>query len=172
MVDNIIVKKTFNKYTANLFYKNYRFICKIGFSGISKKKIEGDGVTPLGIFRLLSIYYREDRVGNIFTKLPKYKINRNMGWSDDPKDPQYNKLVRIPRKFGFEKIFRKDKAYDIIITTDFNSNPVAPNKGSAIFIHCSFYDNRNTAGCVALNKKDIFYLIKKIEKTTFIKIEK
>ena len=135
MVGNIIVKKTFNKYTADLFYKNFRFICKIGFAGISKKKIEGDGVTPLGIFRLLSIYYREDRVGNIFTKLPKYKISRHMGWSDDPKDPQYNKLVKIPRKFGFEKIFREDKAYDIIITTDYNSNPVVPNKGSAIFMH-------------------------------------
>ena len=158
MVDNIIVKKTFNKYTANLFYKNYRFICKIGFSGISKKKMEGDGVTPLGIFRLLSIYYREDRVGKIFTKLPKYKINRNMGWSDDPKDPQYNKLVRIPRKFGFEEIFRKDKAYDIIITTDYNSNPVVPNKGSAIFIHCDS-SSEHTQGCVSLKKRDILRIL-------------
>ena len=158
MVDNIIVKKTFNKYTADLFYKNFRFICKIGFAGISKKKIEGDGVTPLGIFRLLSIYYREDRVGNIFTKLPKYKINRHMGWSDDPKDPQYNKLVRIPRKFGFEKVFRKDKAYDIIIITDFNSNPVVPNKGSAIFIHCD-NGSEHTHGCVSLKKRDILRIL-------------
>tara|TARA_Y100001954_G_C15620796_1_gene507673 strand:- start:271 stop:783 length:513 start_codon:yes stop_codon:yes gene_type:complete len=158
MVGNIIVKKTFNKYTADLFYKNFRFICKIGSAGISKKKIEGDGVTPLGIFRLLSIYYREDRVGNIFTKLPKYKINRHMGWSDDPKDPQYNKLVRIPRKFGFEKIFRKDKAYDIIIITDFNSNPVVPNKGSAIFIHCD-NGSEHTHGCVSLKKRDILRIL-------------
>ena len=158
MTDNIIVKKTFNKYTADLFYKNFRFICKIGSAGISKKKIEGDGVTPLGIFRLLSIYYREDRVGNIFTKLPKYKINRHMGWSDDPKDPQYNKLVRIPRKFGFEKIFRKDKAYDIIIITDFNSNPVVPNKGSAIFIHCD-NGSEHTHGCVSLKKRDILRIL-------------
>ena len=158
MVDNIIVKKTLNKYTANLFYKNYRFTCKIGFAGISKKKIEGDGVTPLGIFRLLSIYYREDRVGNIFTKLPKYKINRHMGWSDDPKDPQYNRPVKIPRKFSFEKIFRKDKAYDIIITTDFNSNPVVPNKGSAIFIHCD-NGSEHTHGCVSLKKRDILRIL-------------
>ena len=40
MVDNIIVKRTFNKYTADLFYKNFRFTCKIGFSGILKKTIE------------------------------------------------------------------------------------------------------------------------------------
>ena len=158
MVGNIIVKKTFNKYTADLFYKNFRFICKIGSAGISKKKIEGDGVTPLGIFRLLSIYYREDRVGKIFTKLPKYKINRNMGWSDDPKDPQYNKLVRIPRKFGFEKIFREDKAYDIIITTDYNSNPVVPNKGSAIFIHCDS-GAEHTQGCVSLKRRDILRIL-------------
>ena len=158
MVDNIIVKRTFNKYTADLFYKNFRFTCKIGFAGILKKTIEGDGVTPLGIFRLLSIYYREDRVGNIFTKLPKYKISRHMGWSDDPKDPQYNKLIRIPRKFGFEKVFRKDKAYDIIIITDFNSNPVVPNKGSAIFIHCD-NGSEHTHGCVSLKKRDILRIL-------------
>ena len=101
MTDNIIVKKTFNKYTVHLFTKIIDLYAKLDLQVYQKKKIEGDGVTPLGIFRLLSIYYREDRVGKIFTKLPKYKINRNMGWSDDPKDPQYNKLVRIPRKFGF-----------------------------------------------------------------------
>ena len=158
MVDNIIVTKNFNKYTADLFYKNYKFKCKIGFGGISKKKIEGDGITPLGKYRLLSIYYREDRVGKMFTKLPKYKINRHMGWSDDPKDPQYNKLVRIPRKFGFEKIFRKDRAYDIIITTNFNSNPITPNKGSAIFIHCN-NDSEYTEGCISLKKKDILHIL-------------
>ena len=64
-----------------------------------------------------------------------------MGWSDDPKDPRYNKLVRIPRKFGFEKIFREDKAYDIIITTDYNSNPVVPNKGSAILFIATVAQN-------------------------------
>ena len=158
MVDNIIVTKNFNKYTADLFYRNYKLKCKIGFGGISKKKIEGDGITPLGTYRLLSIYYREDKIGKIFTQLPKYKINRHMGWSDDPKDPQYNRLVRIPRKFGFEKILREDRAYDIIITTNFNSNPITPNKGSAFFVHCN-NDSEYTEGCISLKKRDILRIL-------------
>ena len=158
MTDNIIVKKLLTSILLICFIKILDLYVKLDLQVYQKKKIEGDGVTPLGIFRLLSIYYREDRVGKIFTKLPKYKINRHMGWSDDPKDPRYNKLVRIPRKFGFEKIFREDRAYDIIITTDYNSNPVVPNKGSAIFIHCDS-GSEHTQGCVSLKKRDILRIL-------------
>ena len=51
-----------------------------------------------------------------------------------------------------------------------NLKPTIKNKGSAIFIHCSFSDNRNTAGCVALKRKNLIYLIKKIKDNTHIKI--
>ena len=44
--------------------------------------------------------------------------------------------------------------YDLLIVLSHNVRPTIKNKGSAIFIHCSFSDNRNTAGCIALQKKD------------------
>ena len=51
-----------------------------------------------------------------------------------------------------------------------NVRPTIKNKGSAIFIHCSFFDYRNTAGCIALKKKDLVFLLKNLKDKTFIKI--
>ena len=47
----------------------FKFKCSIGKRGFSKKKIEGDNKTPIGIFDLGDIYYRSDRI-----QIPKSKI--------------------------------------------------------------------------------------------------
>ena len=60
-----------------------------------------------------------------------------MGWCDDIKSKQYNKLVSFPFKYRAEKLYKKDSSYDIIIVTSHNTNPVKKGKGSAIFIHAS-----------------------------------
>ena len=80
---------------------------------VYQKKIEGDGVTPLGIFRLLSIYYRS-RVGKIFTKLPEYKINRHMGWSDDPKILGITNLLEYQGNLALKK-FSEDKLMILLL---------------------------------------------------------
>ena len=58
-----------------------------------------------------------------------------MAWCDDPKSKFYNKQIKLPSSYNYEKLYRKDKIYDIIITLDYNTNPIIKNKGSAIFIH-------------------------------------
>jgi L,D-peptidoglycan transpeptidase YkuD (ErfK/YbiS/YcfS/YnhG family) len=58
----IIVKKT-----GHLKYKNYLFRCSLGKSGIQKKIKEGDNITPKGIFKIVSIYYRPDKIKKIKT---------------------------------------------------------------------------------------------------------
>ena len=49
----IIVK---NKHT--LLFKDFKFRCCIGKNNFSKKKIEGDKKTPIGVFDLGHLYYR------------------------------------------------------------------------------------------------------------------
>ena len=49
-------------------------------------------------------------------------------------------------------------------------NPIKKNKGSAIFIHVAKKNYKNTAGCVALQKKDLRNLIKFINTKTIIYI--
>ena len=34
---------------------------------------------------------------------------------DDPKSKKYNQLVKLPFKYSFEKLYRKENTYDIIL---------------------------------------------------------
>ena len=93
-----------------------------------------------------------------------------MGWCNDPNSKKYNKMIRVPFKFGFEKLFRKDNSYDIILILNYNMRPVRKNKGSAIFLHIAKKNYKSTEGCIAIKKKDLKTLLKKIDSHTKIKI--
>ena len=161
----IIVKKS-----GYLQYKNLKFRCALGKAGIKKKEKEGDNVTPKGIFKITSMYYRPDRIKNIITAIKKIKIKKNMGWCDDPDSHFYNQQISLPNKFGHEKLYRNDSLYDLILVLNYNVNPIIKNKGSAIFIHVAKKNYKKTKGCVALKKKHLIELISKIKKNTKIKI--
>jgi len=161
----IIIKKT-----GYLQYKNLKFRCALGKAGIKKKEKEGDNVTPKGIFKITSMYYRPDRIKNITTAVKKIKIKKNMGWCDDPDSHFYNQQISLPNKFGHEKLYRNDHLYDLILVINYNTNPIIKNKGSAIFIHIAKKNYKKTKGCIALKKKHLIELISKIKKNTKIKI--
>jgi L,D-peptidoglycan transpeptidase YkuD (ErfK/YbiS/YcfS/YnhG family) len=161
----IIVKKS--KY---LKYKNLKFRCSLGKSGIRKKKKEGDNITPRGIFKITSIYYRPDRIKTISTQLKKIKITKNIGWCDDPTSNFYNREIKLPNKFSHEKFYRKDNLYDIIAILNYNTNPIIKNKGSAIFIHIANNNYKPTAGCVGIKKNNLIKLLSMIKKNNKIKI--
>ena len=153
-----------------LYFENYKLRCSIGKRGISSKKREGDKKTPKGEFKLKYILYRKDRVFNFQTKLKKIKIDKKMGWCDDPKSNHYNKIINYPFKYSSEKLWRKDNIYDIIIIIDYNLDPVIKNKGSAIFLHIAKRKYQQTAGCIAVSKRNIKLIASKINKRTKIKI--
>jgi L,D-peptidoglycan transpeptidase YkuD (ErfK/YbiS/YcfS/YnhG family) len=161
----IIVKKS--KY---LKYKNFKFRCSLGKAGIKKKEKEGDNITPRGIFKIICIYYRSDRIKKITTALKKIKIEKTMGWCDDPKSSFYNKEIKIPNKFNYEKFYRKDNLYDIIVPLNYNTNPILKNKGSAIFIHIANNNYKPTAGCIGIKKSNLIKLLSIIKKNTKVKI--
>ena len=153
----------------NLIYNKLKVKCAIGKKGIDYKKKEGDLITPRGKFKIKYVLYRKDRV-KILTKLKKKVIKKNMGWCDDPKSSQYNKLVKLPFAYKHEKLFRKENVYDIILILNYNMNPVKKNKGSAIFIHVTKNNFKKTEGCVAIKKPSLIKLIKKINLNTKVKI--
>ena len=163
----IIIK---NKET--LLYDDFKFKCSVGKKGFSKNKKEGDYTTPKGIFRLGNIYYRADRIEKPKSKLKTIAIKKEMGWCDDPKSQFYNKLIKIRKKpkFSYEKLFRKDFKYDLIILIKYNYEKVIKHKGSAIFLHLT-KNYSSTKGCIALQKKDLLILLKIINKKTKIKIK-
>ena len=152
-----------------LTYNKLKAKCAIGKKGIGYKKKEGDLITPIGQFKIKYVLYRKDKV-KISTKLKKKVIKKNMGWCDDPKSSQYNKLVRLPFAYKHEKLFRKENIYDIILILNYNMNPVKKNKGSAIFIHVTKNNFKKTEGCVAIKKPKLIKLIKEIRQNTKVKI--
>ncbi len=161
---------------------NKIFSCQIGSGGLKNaaKKAEGDKTTPIGKWVLDTIYYRPDRILRPKFKkkniLKIQKITKNCAWCDDIRSHYYNKYIRIDNvqsfNLNYEKLWRNDEAYDLLITISHNIKPTIKNKGSAIFIHCSFFDNRNTAGCIALSKKNLIFLINKLKSNILIKISK
>jgi L,D-peptidoglycan transpeptidase YkuD (ErfK/YbiS/YcfS/YnhG family) len=93
-----------------------------------------------------------------------------MGWCDDPKSKFYNKLIKLPSKFRYEKLYRSDRLYDLVVVLNYNLNPIIKNKGSAIFIHVAKKPLKKTAGCIALKKGNLINLLSVIKKNTKIKI--
>ena len=153
-----------------LIINNYRIKCAVGKRGIGKKKKEGDFITPIGLFKIELLLYRKDRVKNLNTTLKKIVITKSMGWCDDPKSKNYNKLIFYPFNYKSEKLFRKDNVYDIILVLNYNMYPIKKNKGSAIFIHISKKNYKKTEGCIAIRKYEMLKILKEIKKNTKVKI--
>ena len=153
-----------------LIYDEFEFRCCVGKNGFTKKKIEGDKKTPIGIFSLDKVYYRSDKKNKPITKLKSIKIKKKMGWCNDVRsEKKYNKLINIKTKFKHEKLFRKDYKYDYLLPIKYNWKNIKIGNGSAIFIHLT-ENYKPTAGCIGVSEKDFLILLKLINKDTKIKI--
>jgi L,D-peptidoglycan transpeptidase YkuD (ErfK/YbiS/YcfS/YnhG family) len=161
---HILIKNKF------LIYNNYKVKCALGKRGIGKKKREGDSITPIGLFKIKCLLYRKDKIKKIKTKLKKIVIRKNMGWCDDPKSKQYNRLIKLPNNYSYERLYKKSNIYDIVLVLNYNIRPVRKNKGSAIFIHIATNNYSSTEGCVAIRKKILLKIIKEITNKTKVKI--
>ena len=153
-----------------LKYKNLKFKCALGKSGVKKKTREGDNVTPKGIYKILKVFFRKDRIKKVKAPFKKIKITKKIGWCDDIKSKYYNKQISIPTSLKHEKLYRKDNIYDIICVINYNINPIVANRGSAIFLHITKGNYKNTKGCVALKKNHLLKLLSSIKKNTKIRI--
>ena len=161
---NIIIKKHF------LLYKGYKLKCSVGKSGITRFKKEGDLATPKGTFKLGILYYRKDRNKSLKSKIKKRIIKKSMGWCNDSRSNKYNREIYFPFKYGAEKLYRKDKMYDIFINIKYNHTPSIKGNGSAIFLHITDKKYKPTNGCVAILKKDFLKILPLINKNTKILI--
>ena len=118
---HIVINKNY------LTYNRYKVKCAVGKRGIGHKRKEGDLITPKGEFKIKFLLYRKDRV-RVKTKLKKISIKKNNGWCDDPNSKKYNQLVQLPFKYSYEKLYRKENPYDIILVLNYNMNPIKKKK--------------------------------------------
>jgi len=161
---NIKIKKHF------LLYKGYKLKCAIGKSGIISSKKEGDAATPKGTFKLGTFYYRKDNNKPLKYKIKKRIIKKKMGWCNDSRSEKYNQEINFPFKYSAEKLYRKDRIYDLFINIKYNSHPVIKEKGSAIFLHITDSKYKPTKGCIAISKNDFLKILPLINNKTKISI--
>jgi len=137
-----------------------RLRCALGRAGISRQKREGDGASPAGSFLMRRLFYRADRIPRPASGLAMQAITITDGWCDDPGDAAYNRPVALPYKARAERLWREDGLYDLVVPLGYNDDPVAPGKGSAIFLHIARGDYGPTEGCVALSRADLLEVLK------------
>ena len=151
-----------------LIYNGNKYKCSIGNGGFSRKKKEGDGCTPVGVFKITDIFYRGDKIKKLSTHYDLKKILPSDGWCDDPNHKLYNTKIEFPFSHSAEQLFRQDDLYDIVCVTNHNQNPIIPGAGSAIFIHIASPEYSATEGCVALTQKDLVEILLTLTESTKI----
>ncbi|MGQ0484681.1 MAG: L,D-transpeptidase family protein [Hyphomicrobiales bacterium] len=129
--------------------------CFFGRSGMTFRKREGDGATPMGVWWLRRILYRADRIGPPRALVEPRAIRPHDGWCEAVGDRNYNRLIRIPYGSGHETLRRGDRLYDIVVELSHNERPRIQGHGSAVFFHLHRGDGGPTAGCIAVSLKDM-----------------
>lgn len=144
-----------------------RLACALGRGGISARKREGDGATPLAAMAVLGGYAsgRQFRSG-----LALRRTRTDDGWCDAPGDRNYNRPVRLPYSGSTEAMKRPDGLYDACLVLGWNIAPRRRACGSAIFLHLARPGYAPTEGCIALSRAGMAWLLPRIRRGTVIKV--
>jgi L,D-peptidoglycan transpeptidase YkuD (ErfK/YbiS/YcfS/YnhG family) len=132
----------------------------VGRSGLAPEgeKREGDGRTPSGIYPLRTAFGSAPAIN---TKLTYRQATAHDFWIDEPASAEYNQWVsgEVPA-VSHEKMLRTDGVYNIGAVIEYNTAPVVPGSGSAIFLHIwGEHGTKPTAGCVALSERRLRKLL-------------
>lgn len=127
-----------------------------GYGGIAPygTKREGDGKTPAGTYALKrGLYYVNDFV----TQFPMEQYNERYMWDESPESATYNTLLRnpAPGTKGDRLWERRNLQYRYIVVVEYNTGPVTPGAGSAIFLHAWRAKGKPTAGCVGMAESNM-----------------
>lgn len=121
------------------------------------EKREGDGKTPSGIYALGDAFGYAEKMD---TGLHYRQSGSDDFWVDDVDSPNYNQWVHSdPHARSFEKMHRDDRLYSEGIIVEYNTSPIVKGAGSAIFLHVWRAGSKGTAGCVAMEEKNILALL-------------
>ena len=130
----------------------------VGSNGLSSQKVEGDGTAPIGLFGISSTFYGIDPNPGVHGTY--HQLVCGDWWDEEPSSPEYNTFEHVnscstadPFGGGSEALWTEAPAYDGFAVIEYNTSPIVPGKGSAIFLHVSL--GRPTSGCVSLPFTDL-----------------
>ncbi len=157
MTDTLFTVQSEGKFSGG----GFEFRCALGKGGVigAAHKREGDGASPLGVWRMKRLFYRSDRMTRPETGLPAVSLKAHDGWCDDPAHRLYNRPVTLPFQASHEKLWREDHVYDLIVELSHNDDPIVPERGSAVFFHLARLNYEPTEGCVAIAQEDMLAIL-------------
>jgi L,D-peptidoglycan transpeptidase YkuD (ErfK/YbiS/YcfS/YnhG family) len=135
---------------------------RVGRTGVSSHHLEGDGTTPLGTFPIGPVVY--GIAADPGTELAYHRIACGDWWDEDPASRAYNLFVHLrcgatpPFNADSEALWKPARAYVHFAVIEYNTSPVVPGRGSAIFIHAD--TGTPTNGCVSLPRFDLVALLR------------
>ena len=134
---------------------------RLGRTGLSAHKREGDGATPTGTYRIGATVY--GIAPNPGVHLAYRRLACGDWWDEDVSSPSYNTFRHVAcgtqPSFGggSEALWRISPQYRYFAVIEYNARPRVPGRGSAIFLHVAA---GATAGCVSLPERDLVRLLR------------
>lgn len=143
----------------------------IGENGLGKTK-EGDGKTPIGVFRFIKAFGVLENPG---TKMDYIQVDESHYWVDDGSSTYYNQLVSTDEIIidweSAEHICEYGESYGYVLATSYNSERIQ-GRGSAVFLHCTSETAEATAGCVAIPEVYMEAIMKRVEPQCIVIIDR
>lgn len=141
----------------------------VGKNGVTGDKTEGDKKTPAGLYLLGPAFGINSKPA---TKMEYRPVTEDSYWVDDPNSAAYNTWVEGTEQKDWnsaEHLSDYSPQYHYGVVINYNTSPIVPGAGSAIFLHCG---SGGTSGCVALPEGDVLSLLEwlDVEKTPAILI--
>ena len=130
--------------------------------GLRTGKSEGDGRSPAGLFPLTSTFGTASKPQSL--AMPYTKLDQFTECVDDPKSNFYNRIVNRLQVGNFdwkssEKMLEIGPEYDLGVFVAYNTYPVEKGRGSCIFLHIWKDANSPTAGCTAMERRNLERII-------------
>ena len=164
-------QKPLQRSRARLSAGNLTLDVAIGRSGMRVDKREGDGATPIGTFALGRLWLRPDAQRHQCA-LPVRMTRKDDIWCDAPDHRLYNQPAKLPFPASHEVFWREDDLYHAVIEVEWNRRPAIKGRGSAIFLHLARAGLLPTAGCVAVQRKDLARLLARIGRNTQLRFSR
>ncbi|MBQ6293696.1 MAG: hypothetical protein IJK77_07510 [Lachnospiraceae bacterium] len=140
----------------------------LGENGVTTSKQEGDGCTPAGFYALGPCYGEEESSP---TAMEYHQIVEGDYWVDDAASKFYNTFVHeavFEERFGWETgedLFASLRYYRYMVVIGYNTDPVVPGAGSAIFLRCQA-DDETTSGSVGTKEATVFAIMRWLDPET------
>jgi L,D-peptidoglycan transpeptidase YkuD (ErfK/YbiS/YcfS/YnhG family) len=144
---------------------------RFGKNGLSNNRLEGDGTTPTGLFRLPSAFGIKADPG---TKMVWNSVTANSWWDENSKSARYNtwyqncpaticwtSATQSARSSEHLASYTPQYNYGVFIGFNADKVKVLPPKrpsGSGIFLHV--FGSGYTAGCVSVKRAAMVSLLK------------